>query len=278
MLMAAPAAATLLLIGALVQPAPAFQQPAGNPDQGKTVFDQKCTGCHSIGGGKRAGPDLKGVTAQRPHDWLVRQIVEPEKLVAEKDPTVQQLVSEYGAPMPNVGVNQQQATDVLAYIAQQSGGQAPPGGGQPAPPIKPGNAANGQALFTGQKRLSGGGPACIACHNVEGIGVMRGGTWGLDLTKQQSKMGTDGIVGIMKSPAFPGMKEAYANHPVTDPEAADLAAFFIEVDSRQPSSVPDIVFPAIGLLAFLVMMGIAGIAWRGHTRGVREKLVGGARR
>ncbi len=258
--------------------APPPQQPAGNPEQGRAVWDQKCAGCHSIGGGRRAGPDLKGVTDQRPRDYLVRAITEPDRLIATGDPTATQLAREYGMPMPNVGVNQQQAQDVLAYIQQQSGGQAPPAGAPPAPAIEPGNSANGRALFAGERRLSAGGPACIACHDVAGIGAFRGGTWGLDLTKQQSKMGTEGIVGVLKSPAFPGMKEAYANRPIGDEEAADLAAFFIEADRQEPATSPEIAFPLVGLLAFFVMIGVAGIAWLGRTKPVRKSLVGGAGR
>ncbi len=93
---------------------------AGSQDtaKGKAIFDQKCAGCHTVGGGKRMGPDLKGVTAQRSHDWLVRMIVEPDKLIASGDPIAAQLVKEYGTPMPNLGVSQQDAEAVLAFLAQ----------------------------------------------------------------------------------------------------------------------------------------------------------------
>ena len=256
-------------------PAVAFQ-PKGDANNGKTAFQQKCASCHTIGGGKTVGPDLKGVTSQRPQDWLVNFITAPDKVIASGDPTATQLVKEYGLPMPNLGISQSQAEDILTYIYQQSGGQAaaPPGAAPAAPQISPGDAANGRALFTGEKRLSGGGPACIACHNVSGIGIFRGGTWGLDLTNVQSKSGTQGIVSILKSPPFPGMKEAFAGHPISDSEAADLAAFFIQVNNQQPASAPEFVFPLVGVGAFLVMLAIALLAWK-RTYARSPKAAGG---
>ncbi|HEX9014983.1 MAG TPA: c-type cytochrome [Chloroflexota bacterium] len=256
--------------------APLFQQPAGNPGQGKTVFDQKCASCHSIGGGKMVGPDLKGVTGQRQHDWLVGFITAPDKVIASGDATAKQLVSEYGMPMPNVGVNQQQAEDILAYIQQQSGGAAP--AAQPAAQIQPGNAQNGRALFTGEKRLSAGGPPCIACHTAAGVAAFGGGALGLDLTKEQSKLGTAGIASALKSPSFPAMKEAYQGHAIADAEIADLAGFFVEEDRQQPSSIDWVLFPIAGLIIFVVMVAIAVVPWLGRTRPVRRTLVGGARR
>ena len=260
--------------------APVAFQSKGDANNGKAAFQQKCASCHTIGGGKTVGPDLKGVTSLRPQDWLVNFITAPDKVIASGDPTATQLVKEYGLPMPNLGISQSSAEDILTYIYQQSGGgaAAPPGAAPAAPQITPGDAATGRELFTGEKRLSGGGPACIACHNVAGIGVFRGGTWGLDLTNAQTKSGTQGIVSILEAPPFPGMKEAFTGHPISNSEAADLAAFFISVNKQEASSTPGFEFPLVGVGAFLVMLAVALVAWRGGSPGVRKQLVGGARK
>jgi mono/diheme cytochrome c family protein len=34
---------------------------SGNPDRGGDLFVKKCSACHSMGGGKRVGPDLSTV-------------------------------------------------------------------------------------------------------------------------------------------------------------------------------------------------------------------------
>lgn len=44
---------------------------------GKALFQGKCAGCHTIGGGKLVGPDLKGVTTTRDHEWFERFISAP---------------------------------------------------------------------------------------------------------------------------------------------------------------------------------------------------------
>ena len=54
--------------------------------QGEAIFNQKCTGCHTIGKGRLVGPDLEGVTARRSQDWLVQFISSPDKMIAAKDP------------------------------------------------------------------------------------------------------------------------------------------------------------------------------------------------
>ncbi len=267
--------------------APASGAVSGTPAQqdtsrGKALFDQKCTSCHSIGAGKLVGPDLKGVSAQRPRDWLLDFISAPDRVIASGDPTAAQLVKEFGMPMPNVGVSKAQAEDILAYLEGQEGGGTQPGAapvGAAAPaPLQAGNAEVGRSLFAGERPLANGGPACIACHNVAGIGALSGGNWGLDLTKAQTRTGAAGLASIMRTPPFPGMKEAFASRPITDQEVADLLAFLAAADAQQAGGPADFTFPLIGLGTLVFFVVLAGFLWRGRMRGVRKPLVGGTTR
>ena len=97
-------------------------------DPGQAIFEQKCKSCHSIGDGRIVGPDLKGITEREERDWLIRFIVSPDELIAQGDPIAKQLVEEYGIPMPNMGLSEPEAEEVLAYIEAQSRGEpnAPP--------------------------------------------------------------------------------------------------------------------------------------------------------
>ena len=99
----------------------ASAQAAQAATRGKAVFDQKCTSCHTIGGGRSVGPDLKGVTQARDRAWLAEFIQAPDKVFARNDPIALKLKDEYGGVMmPNLGVTAAQADDVLYYVDSRS--------------------------------------------------------------------------------------------------------------------------------------------------------------
>lgn len=81
--------------------------------RGKNDFESKCLACHSIGQGKRLGPDLAGVTKRHPDEWIARWLTSPEAMLA-KDPTAIALLKEYNnIPMPNQNL---QSTEIKQYI------------------------------------------------------------------------------------------------------------------------------------------------------------------
>lgn len=104
-----------------VTQAPAKLSVTPSTEPGQAIFEQKCKSCHTIGGGRTIGPDLKGITRQRKRDWLIRVIVSPKELLAQEDPLLKQLVQEYdGLIMPNIGLSPEEAEEVLAYLEAQS--------------------------------------------------------------------------------------------------------------------------------------------------------------
>src|SRR6266571_1155119 len=69
--------------------------------QGKLAFESKCLACHSVGEGKKLGPDVAGVTKRRTDAWLARWLREPEKMLAT-DADAKALLKEHdNIPMPN---------------------------------------------------------------------------------------------------------------------------------------------------------------------------------
>lgn len=88
---------------------------------GQALFLKTCGACHTVGRGRRIGPDLHDVSRRRPREWLTRYIMEPEQLRAREDPIAQALRAEYpGVRMPNLGLSELDARDVIAYIEAQS--------------------------------------------------------------------------------------------------------------------------------------------------------------
>lgn len=108
-----------------------------NPGMGENLFRTRCTSCHTIGAGLAAaasrdqplspdgqrplGPDLLDVTERRDRTWLERWLAEPDKMLAEKDPIVMELRTEYNdLPMPNMRLNETEISALLEYLRTES--------------------------------------------------------------------------------------------------------------------------------------------------------------
>mgnify|MGYP003572022951 CR=1 FL=1 len=145
-----------------------------SPQNGKKVYQTYCIACHTIGGGRLSGPDLKGVTSKREQSWLVRWIVEPDKMLAEGDKIATELKQEYNnIPMPNFGLSPAQAKDILAYIeVTESGVQeiVEPKPSFPPVVIPAVIAPATQSPEQGQKIFQ---EKCSACHTI-GSGIKVG--------------------------------------------------------------------------------------------------------
>ena len=98
---------------------------------GQTAEDEKnfaqCKACHTIGGGKLVGPDLKGVTKRRDEAWLIKFIQNSQALVKAGDKTAVKVFEENNKiPMPSHSLTDEQVKGILKYIA--AGGKVMEGG------------------------------------------------------------------------------------------------------------------------------------------------------
>lgn len=92
-----------------------------NISKAKFLFESRCASCHTVGGGDGIGPDLNGVTARRDPAWLRRYMKEPEKVLAEGDPTAKALFEKYRkVNMPNLNLGTDDIATMVAYLAAQS--------------------------------------------------------------------------------------------------------------------------------------------------------------
>ncbi len=96
---------------------PQAAEASASVPEGEKIFSQICTACHTIGKGKLVGPDLAGVTTRREEGWLTRQIKEPDRMIAEKDPIVMELIKESNnVPMVPLGLTDAEVQSVIAYL------------------------------------------------------------------------------------------------------------------------------------------------------------------
>ena len=88
---------------------------------GHDIFVKRsCSMCHTIGKGRLAGPDLKGVTERRSAEWLNKWLSNTADMIAS-DSTAKALVAENkGIKMPNVKLTEAEIGNVLAYIGSES--------------------------------------------------------------------------------------------------------------------------------------------------------------
>src|SRR3989441_12591818 len=79
--------AVLLIVFAGLLPARADD---GEPGEAKfsaeaaTIFNRRCTACHTYGKGVKVGPDLKGVTERRKRDWLLKFIYASSSVIKSR--------------------------------------------------------------------------------------------------------------------------------------------------------------------------------------------------
>ncbi|HSR50550.1 MAG TPA: SCO family protein [Acidobacteriota bacterium] len=92
------------------------------------LFRTRCASCHTIGKGdvddierRLVGPDLLNVTSQRDRKWLMRWLLEPDKMLEEKDPLAIALFKQYQeVPMPNLRLGRQDAEQMLDFLEAES--------------------------------------------------------------------------------------------------------------------------------------------------------------
>lgn len=257
---------------ALVGSTALAQQPAA-------IFNDQCSGCHTIGGGAGAGPDLKGVGERRERAWLLKFVHDPQSLLAARDPTALAAQKDFAGmdmpAFPDLSLAQREA--LLDYIAQQSGASS----AAPPPPevqvsTDPQAIAAGKRIFMGQQRLARGGGACISCHSARGIEGLGGGRLGPDISRAYERLGkAKGMTGWLAATPTPVMSVLYKTHPLTADEISALTSFF--QDASQAGAANDAGrYKFLGIAAGFTVLGflLIGGAGRNRLRSVRERLTG----
>lgn len=141
---------------------------------------------------------------------------------------------------------------------------APEAAAAPAPEEK-GDAATGQALFTGGKSFTNGAAPCISCHSA-GVGALGGGSLGPDLTKA--------FVDDTKNPLLstvwvngggsPTMGPIYSAKNITDDEMGHIRAFLKAQGKQEVASSSTGAFAGLGIAGCVGMLVLFGIIWGGR--------------
>ena len=82
--------------------------------KGEKVYNQYCVACHKINE-KFIGPSPKGIFDRRSPEWVMNMILNPEVMVKE-DPLAKDLLKEFGSPMLNQHLTEEQARAIVEYL------------------------------------------------------------------------------------------------------------------------------------------------------------------
>jgi len=228
---------------------------SANAQTGQEIFKANCSACHTIGGGKLVGPDLKGITELRQQDWLVRFIKSSMTVINSGDEEAVRIFNEFAKlPMPDQNLTEAQIVEVINYIKSESGSAAAAPIAQAEEKFTLEQVEAGVKYFNGEKTFTSKGPACNSCHSISDKRVYVGGNLAKDLSLTYKNMGAAGIKAILKSPPFPAMTEAYKNHSLTDDEVNSLTAFIVHAGKSPSAPVYGFFGPQFGMYGLLLFV------------------------
>lgn len=88
--------------------------------EGEKIAGVKCTSCHKPTDEKLVGPGWKGATLRYKPEWIMNFITNPDPMIT-KDPKLQAQLEICLVRMPNQGLNDVEARNVLEYLRKIDG-------------------------------------------------------------------------------------------------------------------------------------------------------------
>ncbi len=241
---------------------------AQTPDEGVDIYNQSCARCHGTDGLGVPGkyPPLAGNPDAADHDLVVDAVTNglSGKVI---------MGVSYTNEMPAFGnrLTPEEIQAVSTYVVELS-----LSGPSTAPtttmPVGEGTAAVGENLFTGSSLLSNGGVACIACHQSGQYDRLGGPGLGINLDGIVQDYGKSGFISAITDPVVAPMIAVFEDHPITEQEATDLAAYLeaATADTSSGSSVDLLVVVAI--IGFIILIFITAVVIKGPQNAYVEKL------
>jgi len=246
--------------------------------EGDQLF-QQCKGCHTIGQGKLLGPDLVDISKRQDKEWIKNFIKSSQTMIKNGDPDAVAIFEEFNKLMmidyshlPDADIDA-----IIKYIDSFSKpdaeGEAPVAMSDSLAAAKNAeflasidtdeNEAKGKALFEGSRNFKNGGASCISCHHVNVVGSVQGGLLAKDLTNTFSRIGGfAGIKGILSSPPYPAMKDAYAHAAITEEESIQLQVFLMRADKKgeiAQASIFDLMKQ--GIIGVVILLVTISLVW-----------------
>ncbi len=251
-----------------------------NSQETADYFKQNCFSCHTIGGGRLTGPDLKDVAKRKDKAWLTKFILDPKSVIDSGDPYALQLQKDArGSIMPTLPTLSKSRVEVILTLIETESklDKSQFIGIQVSDrPFTQLDIDNGEKIFIGTKKLLNNAPACLSCHTVQGLSGFGGGTLAPDLTTVFERYeGRKVLSTWLSAPATPTMQSVFKNQQLESEEILELTAYFQNTLQRNPAntSTARLSFILFGLGGTLVILGLFDVIWNKRFRSVRRLLV-----
>jgi mono/diheme cytochrome c family protein len=272
-----------LLAALAARPAAAETAPATALAPGATLFAERCSTCHNLGGGVKVGPDLLGVIKRRDRAWFARFVRGPGAAIDGGDPIAKELYATFQpVRMPDQALTDADVDGLWSYFAdctEKGGCVAALAGGRWGVDATDDEIARGRELFSGRRRLARGGAPCFACHAVRGdgdergrglgdeLGLMGGGTLGPNLTFAYARLGEKGLEPLFAHMTTPVMKAVYAQAALEPDEQLALKGYLADLarDGRRPRRERDFLW--LGLEGMGIVLGAFSLSARAARSG-----------
>lgn len=247
-----------------------------NAQDGEAIFKQNCAACHTTTESKLVGPGLKGVSERRSEAWILKFVKDPQGVANGGDADAKALIDKFGMPMPGQKISDDEIKAVISYIKSKDE-NAGKGAEVAEAPLREATEVDivaGKFLFEGSTPFVNGGPSCISCHNVQYPDLISGGLLAKDLTDCYARLGGEaGLSGILSSPPFPAMTEAFKNKQITNDEAFALIAFLKNAGPKSRYVKKDLSDPLLegGLLTFVIIIAAILIIWQRRKKNTVKK-------
>ncbi|NUM31186.1 MAG: cytochrome c [Bacteroidetes bacterium] len=103
-----------------------FSYKSDAQNAGEESFKQICSACHTVGGGKLVGPDLKNTTQRHTEDWLISFIKSSQSLIKSGDKYADSIFNAYNkVVMPDqTTLDDAKIKEILTYISDKSEGKS----------------------------------------------------------------------------------------------------------------------------------------------------------
>ena len=243
-------------------------------------FGQNCASCHTIGGGRLSGPDLKDVGDRRDRDWLIAFLLDPKGVIDSGDPYAVKLLEESrGVYMPSVpGLTREMAGKLVDLMQVESTLEKSHFAGLQISdrPLTAADVVLGEALFEGRQGFASGAPACISCHTTVSVGALGGGRLGPDLSTAYARLeGRRALSAWLAAPPSAVMQPIYRATELDSDELLALVAYLQnEAESGALEAEPQsLSFVLAGVFTAGALLALFDLVWRNRFRSVRRSLL-----